>query len=87
MTDIENMTTKQIIDAVESAARLQHPQRAMRITLECGHIKLGAWNMCVMGIGAFSGCALCDDVVRLVVNMEETGVLWEKNMAMAKVRP
>jgi electron transfer flavoprotein alpha/beta subunit len=74
---------REIRDALEEAAALRHPQRAMRVTLECGHLRLMPWIGTVMGIGAQTSCAICpksEDSYppsRVVVNCEETGTLHE----------
>ena len=69
--------------AVDEARALTHPQRAMRVLLECGHLRLMPWNATVMGIGAQTACGICPapegkpHIVRLVVDVAETGVLHE----------
>jgi hypothetical protein len=70
-----------LLEQVAAAARFEHPQRLMRITLECGHYRLmEACNCTGGGIGWSTACKLCEEsqskqVVRLIVNVEETGVL------------
>jgi hypothetical protein len=74
-------TTDEIFRAIEEASALTHKHRAMRVTLECGHLRLMPMINCVMGIGAFTGCTICPPdkdghtVARMVVNVEETGHL------------
>lgn len=74
------VTTKQIANAIDQSTALTFPWRAMRVTLECGHLRLmphinAAW------IGAHTSCSICvsptgeDGRVRQVVNVEETGIL------------
>lgn len=58
----------------------EHPKRAMRVTLECGHLRLMPYINTVMGIGAFTDCRLCE-ADRLAVNVEETGVLFDEGWA------
>jgi len=70
MIDIE-----QLKHDLDEAIALRHPQRTMRVTLECGHLRLLPWSSTVLGIGASTLCRLCADADRLVVNVEETGVL------------
>lgn len=81
------LSVAEIRDAVESARSGFHPHRAMRVTLECGHLRLMPQINCIMGIGAKTSCFVCPDeepgykVARTVVNVEETGVLhddWHK---------
>lgn len=69
---------KSLPEEIASAARFEHPERMMRITLECGHFRLMQWQQCgVGGIGFHTNCDICAPipVTRLIVNMEETGVL------------
>lgn len=74
-------TIKDIIADMALAARFEHPQRLMRITLECGHYRLmEAINCTAGGIGWSTACKICEEnqgkqVTRLIVNQEETGVL------------
>lgn len=70
-----------VVRAVDAARRHEHPFRAMRVTLECAHLRLMPWNGTVMGIGAFTSCGVCpESPERVVVNVEETGVLHESAM-------
>jgi hypothetical protein len=72
---------QQLNDAIEAARSGFGPQRAMRVTLECAHLRLMSAIATVMGIGSQTTCRICpigDDgypVTRTVVNIEETGVL------------
>lgn len=75
-------TAEEIAQAVDDARALRHPWRAMRVALECGLLRLLPWHSTVMGVGAYTGCRICPSadggwVERLVVNVEETGVLHE----------
>lgn len=76
-----NDYVKQLQERVEAAARFELPERKMRITLECGHLRLMPWYDCVAGgIGWSTACRICEEVQgkqasRLIVNVEETGVL------------
>lgn len=67
---------------LDEARALRHPQRAMRVTLECGHLRLMPYINTVMGIGAFTNCRICPPQPngRLVVNREETGLLFDEGM-------
>ncbi len=61
---------------IELAAAHKGNQRAMRVTMECGHLRLMPFIDTVMGIGSMAGCQVCPDHPgREVVNVEETGVL------------
>jgi hypothetical protein len=65
---------------MESAERLEHPMRLLRITLECGHFRLMPWQDCLGGIGWSTQCNICTEakgsqVGRQIVNVEETGAL------------
>lgn len=68
-------------DAVEAASALRHPERAMAVTLECGHLRLMRRIDCVQGVGAYTTCRVCPPEeqqpsgTRLVCKVEETGVL------------
>ena len=68
---------KNIREEFARAERLEHPERLMRITLECAHFRLQTWqNVGGGGIGFHTNCHVCPDKAsRLIVNMEETGVL------------
>jgi hypothetical protein len=68
---------KNIREEIARAERHEHPERLMRITLECGHFRLQQWQNAVGGIGFHTNCNICSavPVTRLIVNMEETGVL------------
>ena len=62
---------------IEDCRNLVHPMRTMRVTLECGHLRLLPYNWTVMGIGAITGCLVCEDTpARRVMNVEETGQVW-----------
>jgi hypothetical protein len=70
------VNTDEILRVVEAARHLTHPMRSMRVTMECGHLRLLPWNVTLTGIGSHTGCNICgDNVERLVVNVEETGTL------------
>lgn len=85
MDDVEKSSwagARDFAAALTEARALRHPRRAMRVTLECGHLRLMPWNTSVMGIGAYAGCKLApcagpdgELADRMVVNMEETGTL------------
>lgn len=70
---------------IETAAREAHllrgDFRSMRVTLECAHMRLMPRLDTIMGIGARTACMICPMTEtgtwqsRLVVNIEETGVL------------
>jgi hypothetical protein len=74
-------TIKELIADQESAARFEHPERLMRITLECGHFRLQQFIVAATGgIGWSTACKICEEtqgkqVVRVIVNVEETGTL------------
>lgn len=88
-------TTEEIVKAIDEARAFRHRFRAMRVTLECGHLRLIPEINTVMGIGAYTACVICpqefDEILkrqrhvsRQVVNVEETGVLhddWAKKGA------
>lgn len=60
----------------EAARQHRHPQRAMRVVLECAHMRLMSWNVTVTGIGSHTMCPICPDKpTRQVVDIQETGVL------------
>lgn len=66
---------------------MSDPKRAMRVFLECGHIRLMRWNLTVAGIGASTKCPVCPEhTVRLVVKMEETGVTYTPSMNIWETR-
>ena len=71
------------LQAMDDARALRHSFRAMRVTLECGHLRLMPHIDTVMGLGSLTSCGICavdadgDYVVRTVVNCEETGTLHE----------
>ena len=70
------MSLEDIYQANQAAREHRHPQRAMRVTLECGHMRLMSWHSSAMGISASTICLICvDQPSRLVVNLEETGIL------------
>ena len=77
------MSSESIAAAVAEAEAHRQPRRAMRVTLECAHLRLLPWQDTIMGIGAQTGCLICPDrPTRVVVNIEETGVLhndWYKH--------
>jgi hypothetical protein len=69
-------------EAADAAKAGRGNWRAMRVTLECGHFRLTPAFYTGQGVGAFTSCSLlgCRDseyggTSRLVVNVEETGVL------------
>jgi hypothetical protein len=72
---------QQLNDAIEAARSGFGPMRAMRVTLECGHLRLMPAIGTAMGIGAKAACQICPAAsngyspTRTVVNIEETGVL------------
>ena len=69
---------KKLIADMDAAREFRGDQRAMRITLECGHLRLSPYINTIMGIGAWTICSVCDKWSdRRVVNIEETGVLYE----------
>lgn len=73
---------ERVTKALSEAANFTHRWRAMRVTLECGHLRLTPWMNTTMGIGAYTGCMICPSLdgrtaSRQVVNIEETGVLHE----------
>jgi hypothetical protein len=65
--------------AMQEAAEHRGPHRAMAVTMECGHLRLLPQIATVMGPGAMTGCRMCgeDRPARVVVKVEETGVLHE----------
>lgn len=72
----------EIEEALASAKRLEHPDRLVRITLECAHYRLMLARDCLGGIGWSTACNICPPSpetgyrpARLIVNQEETGVL------------
>lgn len=79
MSPPERQPLDQLKFELDEASALRHPKRAMRVTLECGHLRLMPYINTVMGIGAFTACWLCPGD-RLVVNREETGVLFNEGM-------
>lgn len=76
-----NEFAQKLNDDFDSAARFEHPLRQMRVTLECGHLRLMQWQNCAVGgIGWSTQCNVCtqdkgSQVSRVIVNVEETGVL------------
>lgn len=75
------MDSKQLQKDMEAAHQFKGDCRAMRVTLECSHIRLMPYINCIMGIGSFTRCIICEPERgkdRLVVNIEETGVLWQE---------
>ena len=79
-----------ILRDVEEAKALRHPERAMRVLLECGHLRLMPYIDTAMGVGSFTGCVFCavNGVwgSRLVVDIAETGVLYFDTYAMKETR-
>jgi hypothetical protein len=69
-----NEYMKELQAKIASAARFEHPDRLMRITLECAHMRLMPFQDALGGIGWSTNCKICN-VSRLIVNQEETGVL------------
>lgn len=82
----------QILRDVEAAAAHRHPRRAMRVLLECGHLRLMPWNVTVLGVGAVTSCGLCPRAAdghytaRMVVDVAETGVLWSDTYGLKDSR-
>jgi hypothetical protein len=69
---------------MESARKFEHPNRLMRLTLECGHLKLSEASMGVGVIGFSSLCKICSEhkgrsISRQIVKEEETGELGRFN--------
>ncbi len=82
MTDLDHLQLHRDIDAAKAGT---HRQRAMRVTMECGHLRLMPFIDTVMGIGSMCGCQVCPDhPARTVVNVEETGVLHDSYAAPVK---
>lgn len=81
---MSDFDVQRLRDAMNAAASGFGDYRAMRVTLECGHLRLMTAIGTIMGIGAETGCLICpkqDDGYtpsRVVVNVEETGVLHEE---------
>jgi hypothetical protein len=75
----------------QAAERHQHPREAMRVLMECGHIRLMPQVDTVQGVGALTGCAVCvpepgqRTVERLVVDVQETGKLFYDTMYRPRV--
>jgi hypothetical protein len=75
--------------AMDDARLHRGPHRAVAVTMECGHLRLLSALACTMGPGAWTGCRMCGDdfPARMVVKVEETGVLhtesWSKASANA----
>lgn len=68
--------TDAVVKASRDAQNFRHPQRLMRVSLECGHVRLLPWNVAGTGIGSYTLCSVCPDrPQRAAVNLEETGVL------------
>lgn len=67
---------KDLQDKVNAAAKFEHPERLVRLTLECAHLRLEQFQNCMPGtsIGWSTTCNICG-VSRAIVNQEETGVL------------
>lgn len=73
-----------IFKAQREARAHQHPQRLMRVTLECSHLRLLPWNVTGTGIGSRTMCPVCPDKPsRIVVGIEETGVLSDQGARRA----
>lgn len=69
-------STEAVFKAQREAVQHIHPQRLMRVTLECAHHRLLPWNLTGTGIGSQTLCVICpDQPVRTVVDIQETGVL------------
>jgi hypothetical protein len=69
-----NDAMKQLHDKLDAAARFEHPERLMRVTMECAHMRLMTFRNSIGGIGFNTTCNICS-VARVIVNVEETGVL------------
>lgn len=69
-------TVKEIAKAVDQAREMNHDYRAMRVTMECGHIRLMPYIDSISGIGTHTECHLCNRA-RQIVNVEETGTIHE----------
>lgn len=73
------VSSEEIAEAIKEATALRHPYRSMRVTMECGHLRLMPYINTVMGIGAQTACKICPSdngqTTRTVVNVEETGHL------------
>jgi hypothetical protein len=79
---VVNMAIVQdVVAAMRQAKELKHPMRAMRVTMECGHLRLTPEINTRMGIGTYTICRICPTpegetvASRQVVNVEETGIL------------
>lgn len=76
--------TDAIVKASQEAQNFRHPQRLMRVSLECGHARLLPWNVTGTGVGSYTLCSVCPDrPERLAVNIEETGVLSDQGARRA----
>lgn len=73
------MTVAEIQEAATQAALFEHPERAMRVVLECAHMRLMPWHVANQSsIGASTLCRVCSGgPSRLIVEVQETGVLDE----------
>jgi hypothetical protein len=69
-----NKYMQKLLADQESAAKYEHPERLLRITLECAHMRLMKFIDSLGGIGWSTHCNICD-TTRKIVNVEETGVL------------
>jgi len=80
-----NAVMNAVANASTEARAFRHPQRLMRVTLECAHLRLLPWNVTVTGIGSHTLCQVCPDKPsRTVVNIEETGVLSDEGVREAE---
>lgn len=69
---------KKLIADMDTASQFQGDQRAMRVTLECSHLRLMPYINTIMGIGSWTMCTVCPQDMRRVVNIEETGKLFDE---------
>lgn len=80
------ISTQQILHDIEEARAFRHPERAMRVLLACSHLRLIPAFAIGAGVGSHTACGICpraEDggwVTRLVVDIAETGVLWDESM-------
>ena len=79
---------QQILHDIDEARALRHPQRAMRVLLECGHLRLMPNIATATGVGSHTACGICPKdgdgrrPTRLVVDIAETGELWLESMGL-----
>jgi len=73
-----------ISKAQQEARAHRHPQRLMRVTLECSHLRLMPWNVTGTGVGSHTLCPVCPDrPARIVVGIDETGALSDQGARRA----